>query len=155
MSVEVEEKRKNPPAISRPFSFSFSLSLSQSSLSSKLSRSEPTKKTHSSTMGRNLELPIAEPFLAAAAFFSSSPSPPPAPPSTTSSFRLLNAAMAALPAALRSTEACLRISMGPASSSRGSLPVPGPKACSPLPVEDESRGESRGGVWRRPICIRP
>ena len=28
MSVEVEEKRKNPPAISRPFSFSFSLSLS-------------------------------------------------------------------------------------------------------------------------------
>ena len=100
-------------------------------------------------MGRNLELPIAEPFLAAAELFSSSP-----PPSTTAaSFRLLNASKAELPAARRSTEACFRISMGPASSSRGSLPVPGPKACSPLTVEDESRGESRGGV-RLPICIR-
>ena len=97
------------------------------------------------TIGRNLELPIAEPFFAASDF---------SLPSSTS-FRLRNASMAELPAALRSTEACLRISTGPASSSRGSLPVPGPKTCSPLlAVEDEEDEEESKGVWR-PIVRRP
>lgn len=44
--------------------------------------------THSSTMGRNLELPITEPFLAAAALL---PSPLTAAAPVPTSFRLLNA----------------------------------------------------------------
>jgi len=134
--VEVREKRARHVEKIRalPLSSKFFFALSRFRFSSFLSDSsiqtDQAIHTHSMTIGKNLEFPMAVFFLFSGAEIA-------ALLSTAAAAELLllpSLFFASLKneanAALRSTVASLRIWERPGNSPRGKRPVPGPKACS-------------------------